>query len=319
MRPFLHRLTLSLVTGVIFVYWSELAFWARPYPGTSLAETAPTTIAYSVAAFLFLALVSAFQARTATAVFLAAALFGWFVEGVLVQTMVEDLPWSISFTGLAWHASITVMLGWWLIPRWLAEARIRPLSALLVGIGLVYGLWSMTWWVEAPPPTPPADFAAYVFRTTLLLTAAYALAFRLRMDRFTPSRLEWLCLTALILLYFAFVTVPTAPLSLLVLPPLAGLVLLGLRNLRRREAGASAGTSTGRPPQLRAYAALFLIPVTATAVYALGYGLGIRAPTGIALYLVTTPLGFLLLVWSLWRAVSRRAAPRALSEAVDGA
>ncbi len=50
------------------------------------------------------------------------------------------------------------------------------------------------------------------------------------MDRFTPSRLEWICLSALILLYFAFVTVPTAPLSLLVLPPLAGLVLLGLRN-----------------------------------------------------------------------------------------
>ena len=38
MRPFFHRLALSLVTGVIFVYWSELAFWARPYSGTSLAE-----------------------------------------------------------------------------------------------------------------------------------------------------------------------------------------------------------------------------------------------------------------------------------------
>src|SRR3972149_3865881 len=37
MRPFFHRLALSLVTGVIFVYWSELAFWARPDAGTTLA------------------------------------------------------------------------------------------------------------------------------------------------------------------------------------------------------------------------------------------------------------------------------------------
>ena len=319
MRPFFHRLALSLVTGVIFVYWSELAFWARPYAGTTLAEMVPTTIAYSVAAYLFLAVVSSFQARTPPAVFLAGALFGWFVEGVIVQTMVEDLPLSISFTGLAWHASITVMLGWWLIPRWLAEGRIRPLAAISVSIGLVYALWSMTWWVEAPPPTPPADFAAYVFRTTLLLAAAYALAFRLRMNHFSPSHLEWICLTALILLYFAFVTVPTAPLSVLVLPPLAGIVLLGLRNLRRRQSGAATGTPSERPPRFEAYAALFFIPVTATAVYALGVSLGVHAPTGIALYLVTTPLGFLLLVWSLWRAFSRRAETRLLTDAVDGA
>jgi hypothetical protein len=43
MRPFFQRLALSVVTGVTFVYWSELAFWARPYAGTTLAEMAPTT------------------------------------------------------------------------------------------------------------------------------------------------------------------------------------------------------------------------------------------------------------------------------------
>jgi hypothetical protein len=318
MRPFLQRLALSLVTGVIFVYWSELAFWARPYAGTSLAEMAPTTIAYSVAAYLFLAVVTAFRARTAPAVFLAGALFGWFVEGVIVQTMVEDLPLSISFTGLAWHASITVMLGWRLIPRLLAEGRARRLAALSAAIGLGYGIWAMTWWVEAPPPSPPAEFAAYVFRTTLLLAAAYALAFRLRRGRFTPSRLEWIFLSALILLYFAFITVPTAPLSLLVLPPLAGLVLLGLRTLRRGAADAPAGIPAGRPPHFEAYAALFLMPVAATAVYSLGLGLGVYAPTGIALYLVTTPLGFVLLAWSLRRALFRGPAPPALPEAIDG-
>jgi hypothetical protein len=54
-------------------------------------------------------------------------------------------------------------------------------------------------------------------------------------------------------------------------------------------------------------------------VYALGVSLSVHAPTGIALYLVTTPLGFVLLAWSLWHAFGRRAETHALAEAVDGA
>jgi hypothetical protein len=318
MRPFFHRLALSFVTGVIFVYWSELAFWARPYAGTTLAEMVPTTIAYSVAAYLFLAVVSSFPARTPPAIFLAGALFGWFVEGVIVQTMVEDLPLSISFTGLAWHASITVMLGWWVLPRRLAEQRFGNLALLSGAIGLIYGFWSLTWWVETPPPAPPVDFALYVFRTTFLLAVAYALAFRLRLDPFAPSRLEWIFLSALVLLYFAFVTVPTAPLSLLVVPLLGALALVGLRNLRHRQPGAPPEAPFARTPPPKAYAPLFLIPVSATVVYALGFGLSVRAATGIVVYLVATSLGFLLLGWSCWRAFSPGKASPAGAEAGDG-
>jgi hypothetical protein len=317
MRPFFQRLALSVVTGVIFIYWSELAFWARPYAGTTLAEMAPTTIAYSVAAYLFLAVVSSFQARTPPAIFLAGALFGWFVEGVIVQTMVEDLPLSISFTGLAWHASITVMLGWWLIPRRLTGQRFGSLALLSGAIGLIYGFWSLTWWVETPPPSPPVDFAVYVFRTTLLLAAAYALAFRLRVEPFAPSRLEWICLSALVLFYFAFVTVPAAPLTLLVLPPLGALALVALRTLFRRQSDTVLEARLAHTPPLRAYAPLLLIPASATAVYALAFALGVRAATGIVLYLVATPLGFLLFGWSCWRAFSRGRPPPVVTESVD--
>jgi peptidoglycan/LPS O-acetylase OafA/YrhL len=317
MRPFVQRLSLSVATGVIFVYWSELAFWARPYAGTTLAEMAPTTIAYSVAAYLFLAIVSSFQARTPPAIFLAGALFGWFVEGVIVQTMVEDLPLSISFTGLAWHASITVMVGWWLIPRRLAEQRLGKLALLCSAIGLIYGFWSLTWWVETPPPSPPVDFAVYVFRTTLLLAAAYALAFRLRAEPFAPSRLEWLGLSAMVLLYFAFVTVPAAPLTLLVLPPLGALALVALRSLSRRRSDTTLEVSRTPAPPLRAFAPLVLIPASATAVYALAFALDVRAATGIVLYLVATPLGFILLGWSCWRAFSRGKPAPVVTESVD--
>lgn len=40
MRAFLRRVALSLATGVIFVYSSDLAFRARLYAGTSPAQTA---------------------------------------------------------------------------------------------------------------------------------------------------------------------------------------------------------------------------------------------------------------------------------------
>lgn len=318
MRSFIQRLALSLATGVIFVFWSELAFWARPYAGTSLAEMLPTTIAYSLAAYLFLAAVSAFRVRHAAGVFLAGALFGWFVEGVIVQTMVEDLPWSVSFTGLAWHATFTVLMGWWLIPRWLGEGRVARNLAILGGIGAAYGLWAMTWWVEAPPPTPPLDFGAYVLQTTAILAAAHLLSHRIRLERFAPSRLEWAVVGTLVFAYFAFVTVPMAPVSMVVLPPLVGLVVAGLWRMRPFDGGGPASAAHGASPPPVAYAALFALPIAATIVYALGFHLGPNVPTGVALYLITTPLGFALLGWSLWRAFSRRGLP-STAESARGA
>lgn len=317
MRSLFHRLVLSLATGVIFVFWSEVAFWARPYSGTTLAELAPTTIAYSVAAYFFLATASAFRARSAPGIFLAGALFGWFVEGVIVQTMVEDLPLSISFTGLAWHASITVLVGWWLFPRALARGRVRRLVTLSAAVGVVYGLWAMTWWVEAPPPTPPVEFGAYVLRTTIVLAAAYAIADRLRVPRFAPSRFEWAVLGGLVLAYFAAVTVPAAPLSLVIVPPLFALALAGLRRLKNRDVFASEETSLPHPPPA-AYATLLVIPFAATTIYTLGFRLGVDLPTGIALYLIATPLGFGLLAWSLWRAFSPGGAARPAEEGRSG-
>lgn len=320
MAAFWRRLALSLATGVIFVYWSELVFWARPYPGTSLAEAAPTTAAYSVAAYLFLTIVSAFRARTPAPVFLAGALFGWFVEGVIVQTMVEDLPLSISFTGLAWHASITVLVGWWLIPRWLQGDRRqrRSLALLTTAVGAAYGAWAMTWWIEAPPPTPPPAFAFYTLWTTLVLAAAYALASRLQMDAFRPTRLEWVVLAGVVLVYFAFVTVPSAPLSLVVLPPLMALALAGLRRLRRTADEVNPLTPGARP-QIGACAVLLLLPLAASAVYSLGWLAGIRFPTGIVVYIVTTPTGFILLAWSLLQAFGRGTRALRRSESVGGA
>jgi hypothetical protein len=320
MAAFLRRLGLSLATGVVFVYWSELVFWARPSPGTSLAGTAPTTIAYWVAAYLFLATVSAYRVSTPAAVFLAGALFGWFIEGVIVQTLVADLPLSISFTGLAWHASITVLLGWWLIPRWLrGDGRERrALAVLLVAVGAIYGAWATTWWIESPPPTPPLAFALYTLQTTLVLGTAYAISARLQIELFRPTRLEWAVLAGAVLTYFALVSVPSAPLSLVVLPPLVTLAWVGLRRLRHAAVDARPKAPVA-PPHIAAYSILLMLPLAASTVYSIAWSIDGRPPAGVLIYIATTALGFILLAWSLGRALARRPRPRRPPEIAGGA
>jgi hypothetical protein len=124
---------------------------------------------------------------------------------------------------------------------------------------------------------------------TVILAAAYALSSRLAPARFEPSRLEWILLAALIPVVFVFVAIPAAPLAVIILPPLAGLVLLGLRRMRTLSSPLSPEGSPVALVPLRRLAAILLIPLTASATYAAGFALGAEWPTAIVLYLITTP------------------------------
>lgn len=311
MKAWLRRLALAVVTGYIFIYFSELAFWARPTEGTTLPGALEPLLPYSFAAYVFLALVSAFRVRTLAAVFLVGALFGWFVEGVFVQTAYESLPLSLSFTGLAWHALLTVLVGWWALQWALRKSIWRTLwTAALVGIG--YGLWAIYWWTDSPPPTPLPDFAVYTLTSTLALIVAYWLAARLRMTRFAPSRVEWAVTLLAILAYFALLTVPQQPLAIVILPPLVALVLLALWRNRRAETREDALVAlyTMPLPNVGRMLAVLALPLAASATYGLLLTLNVHFPTNIVLYLITTPLGFIALVVSLVRTFRARA-PRA--------
>src|SRR5215831_10838705 len=123
----LRRLALAVSTGCIFICFSELGFWARPTEGTTWPGALLLLLPYSFAAYIFLTAVSTFHVRSTAAIFLAATLFGWVVEGVIVQTAYGNLPLSLSFTGLAWHALLTVMVGWWSMQRALDTSVWRTL------------------------------------------------------------------------------------------------------------------------------------------------------------------------------------------------
>jgi hypothetical protein len=300
MRGLVTRLALALLTGYVFVYFSELLFWALPQPGTGLAAMLPTWLAYSFLAYVFLALVAGFRVDKPPGVFLAGALFGWLTEGVLAQTLYDSFPLNISFTGLAWHGLLTVMVGWWALPRALRAPR--PASALLAAalLGLGYGLWAIAWWVDSPPVTATVPaLAAYAFTATALLSLAYWATSRLDWRTFAPGRWERAGAGLLIALYFVFVTVPAQPLALVILPPLVLVVVAALWRHRRRSPPL---TPAPRAPITLGRAALLLaVPAVATLVYALAAALGARVATSIVVYGVTMPLGFAALAWALVR------------------
>lgn len=319
MNKLLRRLALALSAGYILFFFSEAMFWARWRAEDTVGDYAATWLTYSVLAFAFLTLVSRFRVRSAWALFLVGAVFGWLTEGAVVQTMYDDFPLNVSFTGLAWHASISVMVGWYLMRKVLIEQRWVAVGLLSGAMGLFWGVWAVCWWVEAGDVASLPAFGAFACLTSLGLIPAYHVHNALSRSRpaFAPTRWE----VAGAALFFAFLfvagTLPAVGLAGSILPLLLAGVWLTLHRNRRTETRPPLtdvlSGRTGWPQAL----ALLSMPATATLVYGLGrLGdrlLGLRIPTHIPIYLVLTGLGFILLALSVihvWRRPVARTDPR---------
>jgi hypothetical protein len=294
-----------LATGYILVFYSEFVFWARVRPEDSLPEWVSTWLAYSVMAYVFLALLARFRVSTLWALFLAGAAFGWLLEGLIVQTTYANLPLSLSFTGLAWHALITIWVGWYAVRRALLAGP-RSIILLAAAIGLFYGFWAISWWVEPDGGVAhPLDFARFALLTSLLLIVAYWVYDHTVPGFFAPSRIAEIVVTILLLLYFIFITVPAAPAAAIILPVLLCAIFLTLRHNQRTENQGSLLDSTARTARVWHYLCLLVLPLTAIAFYATAFSLGLQWPTNWVIYLITTPTGFILLIVSfikIWRA-----------------
>jgi hypothetical protein len=301
---------LVLGTGYILLYFSEHLFWGRARPEDSLGEWAVTWMVYSLLGFIFLHLIAHFKVGNLWALFLAGAIFGWMTEGLVVQTAYESLPLSISFTGLAWHALVSVWIGWYAVQRCLHSPGLRSTFGLAALIGVFFGVWAITWWVEPDGGVaPPGEFAIFIFSTTLLLIAAYRLAGWSASAGFDPSRWAIGLVYGLFALYFLFVTLPAAPVAGFVLPLLLGLAGLGLLRFRGRTEGVSfIAFFQGRIPA-RNLLGLLAIPAASTLIYWLAHELGLRWHTNWILYLITTPLGFILFGASLYKAWQNKSTP----------
>jgi len=294
-----------LACGYILVYFSEHLFWAHAKPDDTWLGWILTWLIYSLTSYIFLSAIALFRLRSFWELFLAGAIFGWLTEGIIVQTVYEELPLSISFTGLAWHALISVCMGWYALRRAIQKSLWRTawLSAL---IGLVYGFWAITWWVESDGMmlTPTADFFQFSFVATLFAILAYWLYDRCMPPGWQPSKWGLITAITILILYFLIITVPLVPLAAVILPLLLASVLIPLNRNRNAVPSGSMLDAAPQPHPIWRYLPLLLIPLIALTFYTLAYALEIKLRTNIVIYVLTTPPGFVLWIMGmvkLWR------------------
>jgi hypothetical protein len=299
----LKKLIFVLSTGYILMFYSELLFWSRYKPeADSVGGYLMTWALYSVTSFAFITAVNLFKARSIWALFLCGALYGWLTEGVIVQTMYnyEAFPFYISWTGLAWHALISVLVGFYCVRKVLLERRPFKIVCLAGAIGLFWGFWAVCWWVEEPGTSPGLlGFAVFAFSSSLPLIACYWICERLSDNSFSYRKWELYAVILLFVSYFLFLTLPAAPVAALVLPPLLLLLYLSLRKNRRVETRTNILESLVGSVRLRNYLYLWFAPLIAVLVYGILEVLGVKARTNIFVAIITTPTGAILFVLSM--------------------
>ena len=302
---FVRRILTALSTGYVVYFFSESMFWGRFNPETPQHEFIASWIVYSLFAYMMLTVISRFHVRSFWSLFLAGAVYGWIAEGIYVQTMYNDFPINISFTGLAWHALLSVCAGWYLLRRTIAHGSSLRLALLSIALGLFWGLWSVFWWVEHGTKTPLEDYIAYAILAGVLLVIALFVENLVQPKEFGSSAWEAWPLVGIAALWFYYVTIPTAPISIVVLPPLMGLVFYALRKNRRSETQPDILFELKSNAPLYRYLTVLLIPLTTITVYSFLWDKTQGLLTNWVVYILATPAGFLLLMLSLSKVLKR--------------
>ncbi len=297
-RPVLAVLSLALVTFALSesVFWGQ---WGQAYGQGPLAALATYTV-YLIVVVAVLGVLQRTGAGGRRGLVLGGALLGWLVEGVVVQTTYEALPLSVSFTGLAWHALITVVVGWWGAQVVLTRSLGQALGAAAAA-GVAWGLWAafMAGDLEAGLTADTLDaFAAYV-----LVTVASLVLGLHGWQTWRGAALvgRWPVRGAFAVLGLAAVaTTVVVPLAPVVLAPLLGATWWALR----RSPGVPAQLTAPVVPWHRLVGAAGLMGIACIATY--GGVVFVGGPVaqlwGYTVYAVTTVAGF-----AVWAVALRRA------------
>ena len=305
MRLWIQKLAVVLATGYILFFYSERVFWSFARPGDKVAELLLTWIVYSLLAWVFMLLVRQCRIAAFPALFLAGAVFGWLAEGIVVDTLYGNpsnpFPMSISFTGLAWHALISVGIGWYGQAKVLTAGSSMKITLFSVAMGLGWGLWAGWWPAElGRDNTSLAAFAGHTVACFIPLFGAWLVLGMAGSGWFRPAKLETPILLGLVVLFFLGVRIPATPRSALILPPLLLACGYGLwRNQSQERRPDLLDAVLGRL-RARSCLPLLLMPLTAILVYAPVPTWGLTLPSNWMLYILTMPLGFVLLIRSLW-------------------
>lgn len=302
-----RRVYLALATGYIWYFFSERVFWSFWRVTDSPLSLVGTLLVYSIAAYVCLELIVRYKVRNVWSVFILGSIFGWLIEGVFAMTFfgVDGIPfpYTISWTALAWHALISVGIGWFLFQHALLNS-LRWALFVSIGLGSLWGAWSLEWAQQgAVAPTPPRFFLHAVIATLLLMLAQRAYH-RYRGARFAASIRELQFLGILIGGYFLFMTLPKGGMLVVALLALLALSFFALRK---------NGEVETKPPVLVVFSeeipwkrsiTVLVMPCVATLIYAV-FGT-INAPTQLFILMATCMLGFALYIVSFIQVLRRR-------------
>jgi hypothetical protein len=219
-------------------------------------------------------------------------------------------PVTISWTGLAWHALISVLAGWYAVRKTLLRNDCRRTVAVATLIGIFYGTWAYSWTLEpghrakmlveqGRADVALAHFALYAFLTSGLLVLSYWVFDAASPASFRPSPIAVCLLGCVALVLFLLTTVRTGAWTSAVLPVLLGVTYVVLR--RNRVLGSREdflASLRGRVRTLN-YLCLFFVPMAASIVYGLALAAAIRMQTGVFILVGLTCIGFVMFAVSV--------------------
>lgn len=311
-RAGLKKLLYIFCFAALLISWSEHLFWARVELGSAekVVEWGYAyVLGYTIPAFFALWLAVWARAHDFWSWFMAGAFFGWITEGLLVQTAYDMLPFSLSFTGLAWHALITFGIGVYGLPLLRRRGTPRQIVKYSALFGLCWGGWSVAWWMETPPVIVPAHlYVLYAFMLTAVTLGLYRIMEMAPADVFRFRKWELWVLIVLFSGLYLLLCLPKAPVSLVILPVLLGATVFVLR--RNRESGKDFYLPLvgGYRTPVRRDALFFIAPLAASLVYVVADAMEIRFAGNMVLYLITMPAGFIVYAVAV-RKILRRSYP----------
>ena len=303
---FARRFAGVAATGAIFSAFSELWFYRIEANAGQLG----LILAYGFFGYILLLTLRLFQVQSFAGFFVAAAMFGFLIEGVLVPVLYLNLPFSVAWTSLGWHALFTVCVGYYLF-RKLMSARAWRGAALLNGaIGVGLGVWNAYLWnvVETD-----AVISGYHWHDTREFSAQFLVGYglfvggHLLLDRFpvspaAPSRQEYALWFTLAMAVFGFgYFLPLFPYSLVL--PFA--LLISFASLRAGLASQQndwlAQFLALRIPLPR-YALSLLIPGLAIASYWAVTSARLEWETNVVVAGLAVPISSIYWIYALLRA-----------------
>jgi hypothetical protein len=300
----------TLALGAVSWVYSEALFWGQWRRDDDVAGVVLTWLVYSVISYIAVAAARAGGVSTLGGLFLVGSLFGWLAEGAIAGTTLQGPPLQIAWTALAWHAPLTVCLGWYAMPAVLRGARLGRRVLAVTVLGLAFGTWAAGF-VHEPDgngvPTLTA-FSAYAVALAAVLAVAYVVRDRWAPADPTPvSRPVVRVAVGLTLAWFLTAVVPAQPWALIGLPALLAIPLLALSRGRAADRTTNQGSRPvllarpDHPMRYRDVAPLALLPPRLRGARADGR----QVPVMVA-YVVTVPLGVIALVVSVVRVARAR-------------